>query len=122
MNSLEVEGGTAVAVRFRLSPRGLRRTLTRVNGNPGMPPGDFVRLVVSDNGSGLDQETAARIFEPFFATQDIGRGVGIGLATVHSAITQSGGFIDIDSKPGRGTAFFIYLPRYLGATGQRGED
>lgn len=93
---------------------------SRVNGNPGMPPGDFVRLVVSDNGSGMDQATAARIFEPFFATQDIGRGVGIGLATVHSAITQSGGFIDIDSKPGRGTAFFIYLPRYLGAMEQRG--
>lgn len=88
---------------------------SRVQGQPGLSAGDFVRLVVSDNGSGMDEATASRIFEPFFTTQDVGKGAGLGLASVHGSITQSGGFIDVDTKPGRGTAFFIYLPRYLGA-------
>lgn len=88
---------------------------SRVQGQPGLHAGDFVRLVVSDNGSGMDEATASRIFEPFFTTQDVGKGAGLGLASVHGSITQSGGFIDVDTKPGRGTTFFIYLPRYLGA-------
>ncbi|MBK9472301.1 MAG: response regulator [bacterium] len=88
---------------------------SRVRSQPGLQAGDFVRLVVSDNGSGMDDETASRVFEPFFATQDVGKGTGLGLASVHGSITQSGGFIDLDSKPGRGTTFFIYLPRYVGA-------
>ncbi len=82
---------------------------------PGLQAGDFVRLVVSDNGRGMDDETASRVFEPFFTTQDVGKGTGLGVASVHGSITQSGGFIDLDSKPGRGTTFFIYLPRYVGA-------
>ncbi len=88
---------------------------SRVRSQPGLQAGDFVRLVVSDNGSGMDDETASRVFEPFFTTQDVGKGTGLGLASVHGSITQSGGFIDLDSKPGRGTTFFIYLPRYVGA-------
>jgi PAS domain S-box-containing protein len=87
---------------------------TRVQGQPGLRAGDFVRLVVSDNGSGMDEATAARVFEPFFTTQDVGKGAGLGLASVHGSITRSGGFMDLDTRPGRGTTFFIYLPRYLG--------
>jgi CheY-like chemotaxis protein len=84
---------------------------------PGLLPGDFVRLVVSDNGSGMDEAMSANIFEPFFTTRDVGSGTGLGLATVHGSIMQNGGIIDVDSKPGRGTTFFIYLPRYLGTSG-----
>ncbi|MFH2051994.1 MAG: ATP-binding protein [bacterium] len=91
---------------------------SRVSSRPGLLPGDFVRLVVSDNGGGMDEAVSANIFEPFFTTRDVGKGTGLGLATVHGSIIQNGGIIDVDSKPGRGTTFFIYLPRYLGTSGQ----
>ena len=78
----------------------------------GLPAADYVRIDITDTGTGIPLEIIDKIFEPFFSTKEVGKGTGLGLSTVYGIVKQTGGFVYVDSTPGEGTTFRIFLPRH----------
>ncbi len=116
--NLCVNARDAIAGTGELTIETGHRTFTAADcvDRPEFVPGEYVKLAVSDDGAGMDAETLSHLWEPFFTTKAMGKGTGLGLATVYGIVRQNGGFVDVHSELSHGTSFRIYLPRHVGET------
>jgi PAS domain S-box-containing protein len=118
--------GTGGKVSIAVEDVVLDEAFVRAYGAIDLLPGAYVRLTVSDTGSGMDQATLAQIFEPFYTTKPVGQGTGLGLSTVYGIVKQHDGFVTARSEPGAGTTMQVYLPaapdELEGETGQQREE
>jgi PAS domain S-box-containing protein len=99
----------------RIKTGGVRIDESYAQKRPESRPGDFICLTVSDTGCGMDAKTLERIFEPFFSTKEVGKGTGLGLATVYGIVKQHEGWIEVESQPGAGTTFRVFFPAASGS-------
>jgi CheY-like chemotaxis protein len=104
--------GGCITIRTRCEDLGGRD----IRLNPNRRSGRFVSLAVADTGTGMEEATLKRIFEPFFTTKEAGKGTGLGLATVHGIVAQHRGWVEVESAPGQGTTFRVFLPSMVEAT------
>jgi two-component system cell cycle sensor histidine kinase/response regulator CckA len=107
-DAMKPNGGT-----LTIETESLDESAVRKAGAPDPKAGRWAAIHVSDTGSGMDEATRKKIFEPFFTTKASGEGTGLGLATVYGIVKQTGGFLFVDSEPGQGTTFHVYLPEHL---------
>ena len=114
--NLAVNARDAMPHGGRLAIHTANETLSapETRGGETLLAGDYVRVDVADTGMGIAKENLSRIFEPFFSTKEVGSGTGLGLSTVYGIVKQTGGYVFVDSSPGNGATFTIYLPRWRG--------
>jgi two-component system, cell cycle sensor histidine kinase and response regulator CckA len=120
VNARDAMTGTASAATSSGGKLGIRTANVTVDHDKTvrgetMPAGDYVLIEVSDTGTGISPENMDRIFDPFFSTKEVGAGTGLGLSTVFGIVNQTGGFVFVDSEPGKGSTFSIYLPYHDGS-------
>ncbi len=108
--------------KLTIETQNTRLDETYANQNPGVAPGQYVVICISDTGVGMDSVTVTKAVEPFFTTKEVGKGTGLGLSMVYGFIKQSGGHLKIYSEPGEGTTVKIYLPRLVGEVAEAVED
>ena len=112
------EKGGLITIELFNETIDIQQTRHQIN----LRPGQYAKLMVSDNGSGMDAEVLERIFDPYFTTKDIGEGTGIGMAVVHGIVKRHGGEIIVDSTLGRGTTFTVFLPAHAGLLEQKNDE
>jgi PAS domain S-box-containing protein len=113
-NAADALAGQSGTITVSLASKTLNKTEVGLHGD--IPPGRYIVLAVEDTGTGIDEQVLDRIFDPFFTTKALGRGTGMGLSVVHGIVTGNGGYIRLESEPGQGAGFHIYLPARDAAT------